>query len=218
MHPFFEEIRAGAEPTLDEAVERLGARLPLLHELRATRQDPGWHAEGNVHVHTDMVMQEAYEWLRRTDGWTPEDRLELVLSAMLHDIAKPLCTVDREVRGTMRVTARGHERLGRSYLAPLLIGELPYPSLERVLGAVGFHNEPRRLVLRDGAEEDYARVCRSVDPRLVYALELADMRGRIAEDRANQVETIELYRLGAEEYGAFTRGGKWENEWRGAIA
>ncbi|MEL6338851.1 MAG: AAA family ATPase [Myxococcota bacterium] len=218
MHPFFEEVFDGAEPSIDDAVDRLGDLLPLLRELRFTRQDPGWHAEGNVHIHTGMVMDEAYAWLRRQDDWSAEQRFELILSALLHDIAKPLCTADNEVRGTMRVTARGHEIMGRSHLAPLLIGQLPYPSLERVLGAVGYHNEPRRLVLRDGKEGDYARVCRSVDPRLVYALELADMRGRISHDRDSQVETIELYRLGAEEHGAFVRGGKWKTEWRDRIA
>ncbi|MEL6545759.1 MAG: ATP-binding protein, partial [Myxococcota bacterium] len=91
-------------------------------------------------------------------------------------------------------------------------------NLERVLGAVGYHNQPRRLVLRDGGVGDYARVCRCVDPRLVYALELADMRGRVSEDRESQVETIELYGLEAQEHGAFVRGGKWHGEWREHIA
>lgn len=217
MHTFFQEILDGAEPSIDEAVERLATLLPLLYEFKATRQDPGWHAEGDVHVHTGMVMQEAYAWLRARDDYSAEQRLELIVSALLHDIAKPVCTANNEVRGAMRVTARGHELMGRSYLAPLLVDQLPYPNLERILGAVGYHNEPRRLVLRDGKEGDYARVCRAVDPKLVYALELADMRGRICDDRDDQIEAVELYRLGAEEHGAFTRGGKWESQWRERI-
>lgn len=144
MKTFFDEIRRGASPNLDECVEALGDRLPLLRRFRETPQDPEWHAEGDVHIHTQMVMDEAYQLLAGPASHLEgEGRLLLVLGALLHDIAKPICTRPQELKGVERIVARGHEAAGRSYLAPRLLGELPYPSLEVLLGLVGGSSKRR---------------------------------------------------------------------------
>ena len=56
-------------------------------------QDGGWHSEGNVWTHTQMVCAE----LPRLDEWpslTPRQRMLLAFTALFHDAAKPL-TVSR---------------------------------------------------------------------------------------------------------------------------
>lgn len=215
MRAFFDEIANGACPDIDECVLRLGDHLPLLRCFRNTPQDPQWHAEGDVHIHTGMVLSEAYELLQGPASYLDKDRrLQLVLGALLHDIAKPICTREQELKGVVRTVARGHEAQGRSYLAPRLIGHgLSYEAVESVLSVVGYHHEPKFLVVRDRASSAYKRVCRKADPELLYWVELADMRGRTCQDRKTGIEHIELYRLFAEEYGAFSRGGAHAVEW-----
>lgn len=218
MKTFFDEIRRGASPNLDACVEALGDRLPLLRRFRETPQDPEWHAEGDVHIHTQMVMDEAYQLLAGPAAHLEgEGRLLLVLGALLHDIAKPICTRPQELKGVERIVARGHEAAGRSYLAPRLLEELPYPSLEVLLGLVGHHHEPKFLVVKERSAGAYQRVSRLADPELLYWVEQADMRGRTCRDRAEAIEKIDLYRLFAEDYGAFVRHGDQDPSWRARL-
>tara|TARA_R110002096_G_scaffold239101_1_gene430700 strand:- start:60350 stop:60637 length:288 start_codon:yes stop_codon:yes gene_type:complete len=95
MTGIIKEIIGGASPSMDEIVTQLGDTLPLLHDLQPTPQDAEWHAEGNVLIHTTMVLEETYALLAtELPGICPKRRAALVLEAALHDIAKPLTTRD----------------------------------------------------------------------------------------------------------------------------
>lgn len=219
MRALFDSVRAGGAPGLSEFVDALGERVEALGRLAETPQDPAWHAEGDVLTHTEMVLSEAYELLEGPASHLQgERRLAFVLSAVLHDIAKPMTTREREIHGVMRTVAPRHEERGRSYLAPLLAGQgLVYETLETLLGLVGYHIEPKFLVVKDHMAGAYRRLCRIADPELLYWLELADMRGRTCSDQADQVEYIEMYRLFAQEYDSWLRFGSFLPPWRSTI-
>ena len=177
---FLQAIYEGATPSMDECVEALGDRIPLLHQYKTTPQDSGWHAEGDVHIHTGMVLAETYRILETEAAHLSKDRrLSLILAALLHDIAKPLTTKKQDIKGITRTVAPRHESKGRSYLAVKLIDtQLPYHIVEEVLGLVGYHHQPKLLVVKDKPPGEYRRIARLADPELLYWLELADMRGR----------------------------------------
>jgi tRNA nucleotidyltransferase (CCA-adding enzyme) len=78
--------------------------FPELAELVGCPQDPRWHPEGDVWVHTGHCL-DAYASER-----TGDDREDLVvgLAVLCHDLGKPATT--REEEG--RITSKGHESLG----------------------------------------------------------------------------------------------------------
>lgn len=201
MSDIIHEIMGGASPSMDDIVVRLGDRLPLLHELEGTPQDAQWHAEGNVLIHTGMVLEEIYKLLaNELAGISLERRAALILGAALHDIAKPKTTREREIDGRMRLVCPRHEQTGRAYLALSLIGCMPYPLLDQVMSLTGYHNAPKLLVVRNKGAGAYQRLRRVVDLELVYWLEVADMRGRECADKAEQLELLELFSMFAKEY------------------
>ena len=210
------ELLKGATPTIDEFVVGLGDRIPLLKEYKSTPQDQEWHAEGDVHIHTGMVLDETYKILEtEATDLSQKDRLSLILGALLHDIAKPLTTKEQEIQGIVRTVAPRHASKGRSYLAPKLMGlGLPYGVVETTLGLVSYHHEPKQLVTKDKTPGEYKRIARLVNPELLYWLELADIRGRECKDKEQQLEYVEMYRLFAEEYQAWERFGKEYQTWR----
>ena len=59
--------------------------LSLFEMMHSTNQSPIHHAEGNVYIHTQMVVEE----VKKNFGLTAES---LMYTAHLHDIAKPLTT------------------------------------------------------------------------------------------------------------------------------
>lgn len=192
-------------------MEELGDVLPLLAELRRTPQDPAWHGEGDVATHTRLVLREAYDLAEDLEA---EGRLVLVLAAALHDLGKAITTrhVEDEA-GQGRIISPRHADRGRSYLAYRLpeLG-LPYPLTHAVMALVGHHHDLGRT-LTAGTERAYRRLARQVDLPLLTLLEVTDTRGRIAPDRASKLEDLELFRLGAEEYGVWDHPDPYR-EWR----
>ncbi len=97
-------------------LEYLGAtgwlvHFPLLARLRGVPQDPEWHPEGDVGIHTMHVVDAAAKIAERERLGEMEHAI-LLFSALTHDFAKPDTTELREKNGRLRWTAYGHEKAG----------------------------------------------------------------------------------------------------------
>ena len=151
---------------------------PELEALATCPQDAEWHPEGDVWTHTTMVVDEA---ARRRDAFAAPERVALMLGALLHDIGKPLVTVD--VDG--RIRSPGHESVGVPLATRVLDGLQVhtldgYPVRQQVLGLVAWHMLPGAWgksiePVSDGA---FRRLARKVDMVLLARLSEADCNGR----------------------------------------
>ena len=208
MRPIFKDIEKGIVPNLDDFVEALNDLMPLLNELVYTDQDEEWHAEGDVHTHTDMVLEELDYILADEASWLDDERrMALVLAAALHDIAKPITTKIVEREGRTCLICPNHEEKGRSYVLKKLLGiGLSSRLILLTANLVGHHQMPNRLVRKDASEAEFLLLARQADPQLLYFLEKADMKGRICADMERNLESLELFRMRLEELDL------WENE------
>ncbi len=205
MKTWLNSLKYSAEPSPDECIEKLSGTFPLLLRLKDTQQDPLWHGEGNVQIHTSKVLEELYGILRKKDI-SGERRQALIIAALLHDIAKTFTTKESFVRGEMHITAPQHEKKGRSHIS-FGLKELPlsYPVIRLVLSLVGDHGMPKRAA-RSGREGVFLHLSRMCDIELLYLLETADMKGRICDDLEENLELMEMFRLYAEEFRC------WKND------
>ena len=95
--------------------------FPELVAVRDVPQDPTWHPEGPVHVHLGLAA-DAAATAATAAGLSEEDRIVVVLGALLHDLGKATHTVvpDATSGGTGRITSHGHAEAGvaptRSFL------------------------------------------------------------------------------------------------------
>lgn len=202
LNTWLESLALDHSPDFEECTSFLASYFPLLNELENTEQDKEWHAEGNVAIHTDMVLQELYALLSsEANHIQGVKRQVLILSALLHDIAKPLTTRRKEISGVERVVASRHEEVGASYLATRLV-ELPlaHKPVMQIMGLVGFHQVPKLLVVKSQGYSEYFRLSLNADLELLYWLELADMRGRTCTGLDKQLDLLEQFRLFAEDY------------------
>ncbi|MDQ7005024.1 MAG: HD domain-containing protein [Ghiorsea sp.] len=69
---------------------------PELMALQACPQDEYWHPEGNVWIHTCLVVDEAAR-LASERGLSEQDRVVLLFAALCHDLGKPLTTFINDV-------------------------------------------------------------------------------------------------------------------------
>lgn len=207
---WLESLKTTGTPDFAEAVQYLGELFPLLHQFAATPQDTRWHAEGDVAIHTQLVLTELYQLLAsEAQHITGEQRQALILGAVLHDIGKPLTTQPRERDGDIRIVAPGHEALGRNLIAvPLMSLPLAYSVVQTIMGLAGYHQLPKLLVVRNADYAEYLKLALNADMQLLYWLERADMQGRICDDLPQQLSLLAEFRLFAQEYGV------WESDFR----
>lgn len=144
-------------------------------------QDPEWHPEGPVDVHTCHVLNAAAEIAER-EGLAGEERLILILSALSHDIGKARTTQLRPKGHQMRWTSYGHEAIGGPLAARFLrrIG-FAEALIERIVPLVKNHMVYREYrETRTGAKA-VRRLARRLAPatlrQLGYLIE-ADHSGR----------------------------------------
>src|SRR3954454_24233171 len=152
--------------------------IDWLRGLADTQQDPEYHGEGDVLRHTQLVAEE----LVRSPAWRalePEDRGELWLATLLHDVGKPATT--RYEHG--RWTAPGHARRGAIVARRLLweAGVHPF-ARERICGLVRHHMAPYHLIDSDRAVRRTIEISLEAGVRRQHLLTRSDALGRIAPD------------------------------------
>jgi tRNA nucleotidyltransferase (CCA-adding enzyme) len=82
--------------------------FPEIGRLKGVPQDPEWHPEGDVDIHTGLVLDAAARVAGR-DGLEGDARAVLLFAALCHDFAKATTTILRPRDGRMRWSAYGHE-------------------------------------------------------------------------------------------------------------
>ena len=145
---------------------------PELAALQGCEQDPLWHPEGDVWIHTLHCL----DWFAGERTGRRDDDLLVGLAILCHDFGKPLTT--RSDNG--RITSRGHEQEGeaptRRFLERLTNQQ---DVIDDILPLVHCHLRPRALYdaqASDSAVRRLARQVRRID-RLVRVAR-ADHAGR----------------------------------------
>ncbi len=164
-----------------EWADRLGIvdqLFPELLSLKDCPQEPEWHPEGDVWVHTLLALDQAKQ---EAAGLPKEKTLAVLLAVLCHDFGKPSTTA--VVDG--RIRSYEHEAAGidptRAFLDRLKIHTLGgYDLRSQVLELVGHHLTPshyfkNRDNVGDGA---FRRLARRLEPELLYLVSRADCLGR----------------------------------------
>ncbi|MGH9217848.1 MAG: CCA tRNA nucleotidyltransferase [Vicinamibacterales bacterium] len=155
--------------------------LPEMEPLYDCPQDPEWHPEGNVWVHTLLVIDKA----RQLNGDLDRSRLATVmLGAVCHDLGKPATTalIDGRIRSP------NHEAIGVQPTTRIL-DRFNVNTLEgfdvraQVLGLVTEHLRPSAFykakdTVTDGA---FRRLAQKVDLELLVRFARADCHGRAGQ-------------------------------------
>jgi tRNA nucleotidyltransferase (CCA-adding enzyme) len=156
----------------------VGKLFPELLALSGCPQEPEWHPEGDVWVHTLQVVDEART---RIDDLPRPQQITVMLGALAHDLGKPPTTafIDGRIR------SMNHEELGVAPATALLdrlnIHTIDgYDVRKQVLGITAQHLKPGawhkvRDEVGDGA---FRRLAQKVDLELLARVAKSDCEGR----------------------------------------
>jgi len=155
--------------------------FPELKALIGVPQEPEWHPEGDVWIHTLLTVDRGRKLI---DDLPYAKQITVMLAALCHDFGKPATTefVDGRIR------SREHEEEGvaptESFLDRLNIHTLDgYDVRAQVIALVRDHLKPgefykKRDEVGDGA---FRRLARKCELDLLYRVAKADSLGRNAE-------------------------------------
>ena len=167
-----------------EWLRRLGATEKLFPEIQSligVPQDPEWHPEGDVFVHTKLAVDRARELI---EDLSHPRKVTVMLATLAHDFGKPATTEFLEGRWR----SRGHEEAGvapaESFLDRIKVHTIDgYNVRAQVIALVREHLKPgefykKRDEVGDGA---FRRLARRCEPDLLYRVAKSDSLGRNAE-------------------------------------
>ena len=178
----FEKLLFAPRPSIGFALAMdlgvVSALFPELQALAGCRQEPEWHPEGDVWVHTLQVVDQART---RIDDLPRPHQIAVMLGAVAHDLGKPATTafIDGRIR------SMDHEEQGvapaAAFLDRLNVHSIDgYDVRRQVLGITAQHLKPGswykvRDEVGDGA---FRRLAHKVDLELLARVAKSDCEGR----------------------------------------
>lgn len=162
---------------------------PELADLDTCPQDPVYHAEGDVGIHTRMVV----DALVASSEWRQlpfSERSILFWAAVLHDIGKPTTT---KTEDDGRITSKGHSRVGASLARSFLWEAVsPFVWRESVCGIIAAHQLPFWLIERPNPERLAISTSWKCRPDHLCLHAKADALGRICTDQTSILDNVAL--------------------------
>jgi tRNA nucleotidyltransferase (CCA-adding enzyme) len=156
-----------------------GQLFPELTALVGVPQEYEWHPEGDVDIHTLLVVDEARKLI---DDLPYSKKVTVMLGALCHDFGKPATTEFFDGR----IRSHGHDEAGVeptiSFLDKLGIFTLDgYDVREQIIQLVRYHLTPGMFYKNPPGNGAFRRLARKVEPDLLYRVAKADALGRNPE-------------------------------------
>ncbi|MBN3185068.1 AAA family ATPase [Pectobacterium brasiliense] len=192
---------SGAQPDFVDCLDA----FPVLQCAKETPQEPRYHGEGDVWTHTIMVVESLLQ-LHDYQTATREQQEILFFAALLHDVAKYRTTVIDPVTG--QIGQPGHSRKGAIDARVLLWDAgVPFAIREAICRLISVHQVPFYCLEDERRRMSPIFTIRELSWQLsiplLATLAEADMRGRICQDQARVLDSIELFRDLAREEGCY---------------
>lgn len=166
-----------------------------INDLENTNQNPKYHKEGNVLIHTRMVCNEVKnlsEWKLLSD----KEKFILYMACLFHDIGKFVCTkVDNG-----EIISPKHAVTGAKIFRELMYKkyqekyDIDFNTRESIANLIRYHGLPLLFMEKQDIDYELIRASQSVDMKLLYMLAKADLLGRECDDKGNLLNNIECFK------------------------
>ncbi|MDF1697666.1 MAG: AAA family ATPase [Saprospiraceae bacterium] len=166
-----------------------------IDDMKGVQQDPIWHAEGDVYIHTKMVTDELMK-LPEYQTLSEQDKHILLTSALFHDIEKRSTTTEEEIGGEVRIVSPRHAKKGEYTTRQLLYSQfnVPFQIREQICKLVRLHGLPLWAISKENPDKEVIYSSTVVHNRLLSMLATADVLGRKCQDQEDILLKIDLFK------------------------
>jgi tRNA nucleotidyltransferase (CCA-adding enzyme) len=155
--------------------------FPELYALADCPQDPKWHPEGDVWVHTMMALDKMREQLAvHSTQWRKKEKLKFLFAILCHDLGKPLTTT---IEDDVRIRSIGHEKAGLQPTKSLMYRLMDeHDFVESLLPLVEHHLKPSQFYAQRAKSSAIRRLATKVTITELVMVAKADFLGRTTRD------------------------------------
>ncbi|MEM1119454.1 MAG: AAA family ATPase [Bacteroidota bacterium] len=181
--------------------EDLHQQFDWIRDMKGVPQNSVYHAEGDVAIHTKMVM-EALIKLPEYQKLDEQAQQVLFATALLHDVEKRSCT---KIETDGSITSKGHAKKGAHTTKTLLYKSIktPFKIRERIVKLVRHHGLPFWVFEKPDPVKALLQASLEVNLAHLAIFAKADMLGRICADQAEMLYKIELFKAFCEEQNCY---------------
>lgn len=183
------------------AWESLYQQFDWIRDMEGVPQNPLYHAEGDVAIHTKMVM-EALLGLLEYQALPTQDQQILLATALLHDVEKRSCT---KMESDGRITSKGHAKKGAYTSRTILYKEIktPFAIREKVTKLVRYHGLPFWIFEKPDPLKALIKASMEVNLAHLAIFAKADILGRICADAKEMLYKLELFKAFCQEQNCY---------------
>lgn len=167
-------------------------RFSWVKDMEGVPQDVRYHAEGDVAIHTKMVVEDL---CKMSDYQLLDEQSKEILwaAALMHDIEKRSTTV---IEQDGSISSAGHAKKGAMTTRQILFREhnTPFQIREEIVGLVRHHGLPIWIFEKENPQKALLKASFEVNTHWVYMLAKADILGRICTDQKELLYRIELFK------------------------
>lgn len=177
--------------TSNKEWNQLEKDFDFVRDMHGVPQDRVHHAEGDVAIHTRMVIS-ALQELPAYKELSLQEQEILFAAALLHDVEKRSTTV-MEDDGS--ITSKGHAKKGAMTSRLLLYTMLPTPFhiREAVVNLVRYHGLPIWAIEKPDPAKAVIEASLMVNTKWLSILARADAIGRECSDKQDLLYRIDLF-------------------------
>lgn len=172
--------------------ESIEKRFDWIRDMQGVPQNPQYHAEGNVAVHTEMVMNALLN-LPEYQTLDKQNQEILFATALLHDVEKRSCT---KIELDGRITSKGHAKKGEYTARTILYKDIKtsFKIRESIAKLVRYHGLPLWIFEKPNPQKALLQASMEVNLEHLAIFAKADILGRICEDQDELLYKIELFK------------------------
>lgn len=179
--------------------------IKLIEDMKTTPQSAIHHAEGDVYLHTQMVLDQVME---NYEFFADYEKMILEYTAIFHDIAKPMTTIFED--GDWR--SPGHAKLGEK-VAREILTDLNFETRELICALIRLHGLPIWFDNKPNPEMDVIKASLRCPIYMLSYFAECDFKGRICKDLDDSLFKIELFREKAQELNCFIKPYEFTSDW-----
>ncbi|MGE8429338.1 MAG: AAA family ATPase [Sphingobacterium sp.] len=179
----------------------LEKQFSWVRDMEQVQQDPLHHAEGNVAIHTQMVLQQL-EALPEYQNLDYQKQELLWASALLHDVEKRSTTI---VAADGRISSPNHAKKGAQTTREILFRdvETPFALREEIVALVRYHGLPLWLMEKADPMKSALEASLCVNMSQLKLLAEADAKGRYCADLDALLYALDMFELYSKEIGCW---------------
>lgn len=188
--------------------------FPEIKELENIDQNPKYHKEGNVLIHTRNVCN----GIVNLDEWkdlSNNEKFILYIAGAFHDIGKLVCTKVEDGE----IVSPKHAVIGTKIFRELIYknyGEkynIDFNTRESIANLIRYHGLPLLFMDKHDIDYEVIKASECVDMKLLYLLAKADLLGRECSDKADLISNIDCFKEYAIELGCYYNKKEFANSY-----